>query len=73
MPFGTADTRIGAGQVMAGSVRMSTNLIPCDCMCTWAVVKPGPGTECVSDLRYRNALCPCRHRPAAVPAVTRVP
>jgi hypothetical protein len=39
---------------------MPTLLVPCH-LCTWTVVRPGPGLECVSRLKYRNALCSHRH------------
>jgi hypothetical protein len=66
MAHGSADSRVGSGQVVAGSIRMPTNQIPCNCTCTWVVVKPGPGMECLSDLRYRNSICVARHTPALV-------
>ena len=71
MAHGDKDSRVGAGQVLAGSIRMPTITIPGNCMCTWIVVRPGPGPECLSDLRYRNALCPVRHVPS--PPLTVVP
>jgi len=51
------DLRPGSGQP-AGHVEMPTFGIPQDCQCTWSVVRPGPGWECVSRLTYRSALCP---------------
>jgi hypothetical protein len=73
MAHGATDARTGSGAVPAGSIRQPTHTIPAHCMCTWAVVRPGPGMECLSDLRYANSLCPVRHRPylAAVPEVPR--
>lgn len=38
-----------------------TITIRADCTCTWVVVKAGPGLECVSAMKQRNALCPVRH------------
>jgi hypothetical protein len=58
MAHGDKDARVGSGHVIYGSVRRPTNAIWCDCMCFWSVIRPGPGMECVSELRYRNSLCP---------------
>jgi hypothetical protein len=73
MSFGSVDSRVGAGQVVGGTVRQPTHTIPADCMCSWSVVRPGPGMECLSDLRYRNTLCRHPHKPtlAAVRGVPR--
>jgi hypothetical protein len=57
MAHGDKDGRVGSGQMLAGSVRQSTLSIPCDCACTWSVVRPGPGMECVSELKYTSSLC----------------
>ena len=62
MAHGDKDARVGCGQMIYGSVRMPTIRIPADCMCTWVVVRPGPGIGCLSDLRYANALCPHRRQ-----------
>jgi len=40
--------------------------IPCDCSCSWTVVRPGPGMACVSRMKARNRCCPYRHQPQAV-------
>lgn len=48
--------RSGTGQP-AGVIEMPTLLIPCS-LCSWAVVRPGPGMECVSRLSYASSLCP---------------
>jgi hypothetical protein len=53
---GTRDDRAGTGQP-AGIVEMPTLKIPSGCMCTWSVVRPGPGMECISQLRYASSLC----------------
>jgi hypothetical protein len=74
MAHGDKDSRVGAGQMLAGSVRQATLSIPCDCMCTWTVVRTGPGMEAISELRYSNSLCSRlrEHQAAAArpPAVT---
>jgi hypothetical protein len=68
MSFGSVDSRVGAGAIPAGSIRQPTHSIPPNCTCSWVVVRPGPGMECLSDLRYRNSLCLVRHTPS--PATT---
>ena len=50
------DIREGAGR-LAGHVDSPTFAIPHGCLCTWSVVRPGVGWNCVSRLRYANALC----------------
>ena len=40
--------------------------IPCDCSCSWSVIRPGPGMACVSRMKARNRCCPYRHQPQAV-------
>ena len=53
----------------SGDIEMPTLLIENDCICAWMVVRPGPGLQCISRLKYKNNACPHRHRPlAAVPA-----
>ncbi len=69
MPRTDSDSRAGAGRVAPGSVRQATLSIPAGCLCTWIVVKAGPGMECVSELRYRHLACSVRH----VPSLTVVP
>jgi hypothetical protein len=43
-----------------------TLTIPAACLCTWAVVRPGPGLACISRLKAVSRLCGCKHEPAAV-------
>jgi len=50
--------------VMAPDIIVPTLAIPGDCVCTWSVIRPGPGLLCLSQLRYVNALCPVRHQAA---------
>jgi hypothetical protein len=69
MSFGSVDSRVGAGQVAAGSITQPTVTIDARCMCSWVVIRPGPGMEAVSSLKYRNALCNVRHKPNLVPVV----
>lgn len=54
--FGTREDRSGAGQP-AGVIEMPTLQIPSGCMCSWSVVRPGPGMACISRLNYASALC----------------
>lgn len=49
---------------MLPPVLMPTQLIPCACKCSWAVVTAGPGLACVSRLKRRSAMCSYRHEPA---------
>lgn len=69
--FGSRDSRDGSGRPV-GDVVMPTLLIPerCHDLCTWSVVRPGPGYACLSRLRYRNLLCPASHDPAGGLEVT---
>jgi hypothetical protein len=50
----------------AGHVEMATLGIPerCHALCSWVVVRPGPGWACVSRLKYANSICG-GHKPAA--------
>lgn len=48
---------------LAVDIQQPTHTIPCDCPCSWSVVRTGPGLAAVSRLRFPNALCPYReHR-----------
>jgi hypothetical protein len=61
------------GQMEAALITGVTAEIPCDCMCSWSVIKAGPGRAAVSQLRFRNSLCSARHpepAPAAAAAGT---
>lgn len=49
-------------------IEMPTQQIPPDCFCSWIVVRPGAGMECISRLKFRNAICGYRHRLQPVPA-----
>jgi hypothetical protein len=42
-------------------IYLPTHRIPNGCTCTWVVNRPGPGPRCVSQLKYRNAMCGTRH------------
>ena len=42
-------------------IEMPTFEIPSGCMCSWSVVRPGPGMACVSRLTRRSGICPHRH------------
>jgi len=57
------DLRAGMGQP-AGHIDLPTFGIPADCICTWGVIRPGPGWACISRLRYRNSLCSHKHIPS---------
>ena len=48
----------------AGDIIMPTADIPCSCSCVWIVVQAGQGKDCLSRLKYRNAICVHRHKPA---------
>lgn len=69
MARGDKDSRVGSGYVRAGAIRMPTITIPCDCSCTWVVIRPGPGIAAISEAKYVNALCPHarQHHAAAMP------
>jgi hypothetical protein len=74
MAHGDKDSRVGSGQVTSGSLRMPTVLIPCDCSCTWIVVRAGPGTAAISEAKYVNSLCAhARDHRAAVKPVPAAP
>ena len=60
VPDRKADPRSGTGRP-SSVIEMPTVQIPADCLCSWSVVRPGPGLDCVSRLAYVNAMCPCRH------------
>jgi hypothetical protein len=60
--FGSSDARVGAGRP-AGEIVMPTFARPVDCKCSWSVVRPGPGWECLSRLSYRSAMCSHKHVP----------
>jgi hypothetical protein len=62
-----ADLRMGSGQVALGAITSPTVAIDPRCMCSWTVIRPGPGRACLSAIKYVNALCCVRH----VQAVTR--
>jgi hypothetical protein len=64
------DTRYGG--VDSRAITMPTVKIPAGCMCTWSVITPGPGLAAISQLKYANSLCPCRHS-APPPAPREVP
>jgi hypothetical protein len=53
---GTREDRSGAGQP-AGVIEMPTLQIPVGCLCSWSVVRPGPGMACISRLTYASSLC----------------
>ena len=53
----------GTMGVPSGHVEMPTFTIPEDCKCSWSVITPGPGLECVSRLRFRSAMCRHKHVP----------
>jgi len=57
-------TAASPSPVMAPDIIVPTLAIPGDCVCTWSVIRPGPGLLCLSQLRYVNALCPVRHQAA---------
>ena len=61
-----AKTWQGTG-LTAGHIEMPTLKIPCACMCSWSVVRPGPGMACVSRLTRRNNCCPYRHEAQSAP------
>ena len=67
MPNGDKHARVGSGLV-TDTIEMPTLKIPCDDLCTWVVVKAGPGFESRSRLKYRSGLCGHKHI-AAVPSV----
>lgn len=52
-----------------GDIIMPTTDIPCNCACVWIVVRAGQGKDCLSRLKYRNALCQHRHKPPDSPPV----
>jgi len=62
------DDRLGAGIPVAAIIQ-PTFTIPHGCTCTWTVVRPGTGFACLSQLRYRSAMCPVQrqHKPPEVP------
>ena len=66
MPNGDKDARVGSGLVTE-TIDMPTLKIPCDDLCTWVVVRAGPGRESVSRLKYRSSLCRHEHKPAIAP------
>jgi hypothetical protein len=55
------DQRPGIGRV-AETIEQPTHTIPGDCMCTWTVKRAGVGMAAISAMKYRNMLCPNRHR-----------
>jgi hypothetical protein len=61
---GLRDARIGSG-ALSRMVEMPTVTIPGDCLCTWRVVRAGPGLACISSLWYRSGLCRHRHQDGA--------
>lgn len=69
MPILASDPRLGRG-VPVDAVEQATHSIPPGCTCSWTVITPGPGMQCISRQSYGNALCPERrdhekHRVAA--------
>lgn len=57
MPFGEADHRIGAGNMLDAKIELPTSQIICN-LCTWVVVRcvsrRGPA---ISRLKYASAMC----------------
>ena len=58
------DIRSGLGRPVADIIQ-PTLTIPHECMCSWIVVRAGPGFACLSKIKYTNSLCSVRHDPAA--------
>jgi len=48
--------------ITSPDIMQPTLSIPCGCVCTWTVVRPGPGMACMSRLKVLNRSCPHRHR-----------
>lgn len=59
MPFGEADTRTGAGNMLSQKIELPTHLIACN-LCTWVVVRctRGPGHPAISRLKWASSMCP---------------
>ena len=52
----------------AGRIEIPTVDIPCDCMCSWTVIRAGQGRDRISRLMYPSALCRHKHvSEAAIP------
>lgn len=58
------DARWSAGSP-AAVIEQPTHTIPCDCYCSWTVVRPAPGKACISRLSRKNNACPHRHQAVA--------
>jgi hypothetical protein len=48
---------LGAGKPET-EIIMPTFARPANCNCSWRVVREGPGMSCLSQLVWKNALCP---------------